>query len=86
MGRVEDDVKFSWDNIPRTVTVSSFYMDETEVTNQYWLDYLHWLSLVYGDSYPEIVCKSTSRHFDVARENGIQRTICRILSTSPCLC
>jgi len=58
MGRVEDDLKFSWDNIPRTVTVSSFYMDETEVTNQYWLDYLHWLSMVYGDSYPEIVSKA----------------------------
>jgi len=55
MGRVEDDVNFTWDNIPRRVTVSSFYLDETEVTNQYWLDYLHWLKLVYGDTYPEIV-------------------------------
>lgn len=55
MGRVEDDVNYSWDNIPRRVTVSSFYMDETEVTNQFWLDYLHWLKLVYGDTYPEIV-------------------------------
>jgi len=55
MGRVEDDVNFKWDNIPRRVTVSSFYMDEVEVTNQYWLDYLHWLRLVYGDSYPEII-------------------------------
>lgn len=55
MGRVEDDLNFTWDNIPRRVTVSSFYIDETEVTNQYWLDYLHWLKLVYGDSYPEII-------------------------------
>jgi formylglycine-generating enzyme required for sulfatase activity len=55
MGRVEDDVTFTWDNIPRRVTVSSFYLDETEVTNQYWLDYLHWLKLVYGDTYPEII-------------------------------
>lgn len=55
MGRVEDDIMYSWDNIPRRATVSSFYMDETEVTNQYWVDYLHWLGLVYGDSYPEIV-------------------------------
>ena len=55
MGRVEDDVTFSWDNIPRRVTVSSFYMDETEVTNQYWLDYMKWLQLVYGDTYPEIM-------------------------------
>ncbi len=55
MGRVEDDVTFQWDNNPRRVTVSSFYMDETEVTNIYWRDYLHWLKLVYGDSYPEIM-------------------------------
>jgi len=55
MGRVEDDVNYSWDNIPRRVTVSSFYMDETEVTNQYWIDYLHWLKLIYADSYPEII-------------------------------
>jgi formylglycine-generating enzyme required for sulfatase activity len=55
MGRVEDDVNYSWDGIPRRATVSSFYMDETEVTNQFWLDYLHWLGLVYGDSYPEII-------------------------------
>jgi formylglycine-generating enzyme required for sulfatase activity len=58
MGRVEDDVNYSWDNIPRTVTVSSFYMDETEVTNQYWLDYLHWISMVYGDSYPELYTRA----------------------------
>jgi formylglycine-generating enzyme required for sulfatase activity len=55
MGRVEDDLNFAWDNIPRRVTVSSFYMDETEVTNQYWNDYLHWLKLVYGDTYPELI-------------------------------
>ncbi len=58
MGRVEDDVNYSWDNIPRRVTVSSFYLDETEVTNFYWLEYLAWLERVYGDSYPEIVSKA----------------------------
>ncbi|MFO0359757.1 MAG: SUMF1/EgtB/PvdO family nonheme iron enzyme, partial [Flavobacteriales bacterium] len=58
MGRVEDDVNFTWDNIPRRVTVSSFYMDEVEVTNQYWRDYLYWLGMVYGDSYPEIINKA----------------------------
>jgi formylglycine-generating enzyme required for sulfatase activity len=37
------------------VTVSSFYMDETEVTNQHWLDYLRWLEMVFADSYPELI-------------------------------
>jgi len=55
MGRVEDDLNYTWDNIPRRVTVSSFYMDETEVTNQFWNDYLYWLKLVYGETYPELI-------------------------------
>lgn len=54
MGRVEDDVTFDWDNIPRRTTVSSFYLDETEVTNIMYREYLYWLDRIYGDSYPEI--------------------------------
>ena len=55
MGQVDDDLNYAWDNIPRRVSVSSFYMDETEVTNQFWLEYVWWLQRVYGSSYPEIV-------------------------------
>lgn len=40
MGRTEQEVNYNWDNIPRRVTVSSFYMDETEVTN---IDYREFL-------------------------------------------
>ncbi len=40
MGSFEEDVLQSMDNIERTVTVSSFYMDETEVANIHWLEYL----------------------------------------------
>lgn len=32
MGRVEQDVMYDWNNVPRRVTVASFYMDETEVS------------------------------------------------------
>jgi gliding motility-associated lipoprotein GldJ len=50
MGRVEEDVMRKWDNHPRRVTVASFYMDETEVSNQDYREYVHWLSRVYpGD-------------------------------------
>ena len=58
MGRVTDDLTHDWDNIPRTVTVSSFYMDEVEVTNFYWLEYLYWLDRVFGADYPEIYKKA----------------------------
>jgi formylglycine-generating enzyme required for sulfatase activity len=43
MGRVEQDVMFDWNNEPRTVTVSSFYMDETEVRNVDYREYLFWI-------------------------------------------
>jgi gliding motility-associated lipoprotein GldJ len=44
---------FDWNNKPRTVTVSSFYMDETEVRNVDYREYLFWLRRVYKD-YPEV--------------------------------
>ena len=58
MGRVTDDLRHDWDNVPRTVTVSSFYMDEVEVTNFYWLEYLYWLDRVFAADYPEIYKKA----------------------------
>ncbi|HEX2921354.1 MAG TPA: gliding motility lipoprotein GldJ [Bacteroidales bacterium] len=53
MGQVQEDVMFDWNNKPRTVTVSSFYMDETEVRNVDYREYLFWLRKVYKD-YPEV--------------------------------
>ncbi len=53
MGRVEQDVMFDYNNEPRRVTVSSFYMDETEVRNVDYREYLYWLQRVYTD-YPEV--------------------------------
>jgi len=53
MGLVQQDVMYDWNNMPRTVTVSSFYMDETEVKNIDYREYLFWLHRVYVD-YPEV--------------------------------
>ncbi len=39
LGSFEEDVVNSHDNLERAVTVSSFYMDETEVANIHWLEY-----------------------------------------------
>jgi gliding motility-associated lipoprotein GldJ len=58
MGRVEQEVNYDWNNIPRTVTVSSFYMDEVEVTNFFYLEYLYWLEKVYSADYPEVYKKA----------------------------
>jgi formylglycine-generating enzyme len=58
MGLSEQDVTYEWNNVPRRVTVSSFYMDETEVSNIDYREYLDWLERVYGGSYPEVITKA----------------------------
>ena len=47
MGQVEQDVTFENHNVPRRVTVSSSYMDETEITNFNWCEYLYWIKRTY---------------------------------------
>ncbi len=58
MGKTEQDVSYDWNNTPRRVTVSSFYMDETEVTNFSYLEYLYWTGRVFGTDYPEVYYKA----------------------------
>ncbi len=58
MGAVEQDVAYEFNNIPRRVTVSSFYMDETEVSNEMYLEYLYWTLRTYGGTYPEVYRKA----------------------------
>ena len=55
MGVTDEDVTYDWNAIPRRVTVSSFYMDETEVSNIDYKEYLYWLRRVFGESYPEVL-------------------------------
>ena len=52
-GRVQDDVMKDWNNAPTRMQVRSFYMDETEVTNLMYIEYLEWLKRVFVDQ-PEI--------------------------------
>ena len=47
MGKVQDDVMHDWNNSPNQQHVQSFYMDETEVTNMMYLEYLDWIKRVY---------------------------------------
>jgi formylglycine-generating enzyme len=55
MGRVQDDVLYEWNNIPRRVTVASFYMDQTEITNVNYREYLYWLDRVFGLNNRQVV-------------------------------
>ncbi len=47
MGQVQDDVMHDWNNTPTQQHVQSFYMDETEVTNMMYMEYLDWLKKVF---------------------------------------
>ena len=58
MGRTEQDVVKDWDNIPRRATVASFYIDETEISNEYYREYVYWLERVFGTDYPEVARKA----------------------------
>ena len=43
LGSAEEDIAMTHDNMERTVTIASFYMDEAEVANIHWLEYLHFV-------------------------------------------
>lgn len=46
-GQVQDDVMRDWNNSPSKQHVMSFYIDETEVTNMMYMEYLDWLEFVF---------------------------------------
>ena len=47
MGKVQDDVMHDWNNSPNQQHVQSFFMDETEVTNKMYAEYLYWVKAVF---------------------------------------
>lgn len=59
MGQVEETLPMmERNNYPRTVSVSSFYMDETEVANIHYREYTYWLQRAYGSDYPEVIVRA----------------------------
>jgi gliding motility-associated lipoprotein GldJ len=47
MGKVQDDVMHDWNNSPNQQHVQSFFMDETEVTNKMYTEFLFWIKNVF---------------------------------------
>lgn len=58
MGATEQDLTYDRNNMKRRVSVSSFYMDETEVTNFDYLEYLYWQNRVHGGDNPVVYQKA----------------------------
>lgn len=52
MGAVKDDVMHDWNNVPRRMQVSSFFISETETTNYDYRSYVTWLKYVFPPSDP----------------------------------
>ncbi|MFD2144839.1 SUMF1/EgtB/PvdO family nonheme iron enzyme [Mucilaginibacter antarcticus] len=46
-GSADQDMNYEYNNVRKRVTIPAFYMDETEVSNQDWLDYLHWIAVTF---------------------------------------
>ena len=58
MGAGEEDVAYALTTQPRTVTIAAFYMDETEVTNNEYRQFVYWVRdsiarVLLGDMNPE---------------------------------
>jgi formylglycine-generating enzyme len=50
MGATQEDVMGGWNNVTRRVTLSSFFIDKTEVANVHYREYLYWLENVFGQA------------------------------------
>ena len=46
-GNAKDNVMHDWNNTPTQQYVRSFFMDETEVTNGMYIEYLFWLKHMF---------------------------------------
>jgi len=53
MGSSEQDVLYEYNSVERKVTVNSFYMDEAEISNLQYGEYVYWLQKVFI-TYPEV--------------------------------
>lgn len=58
MGEKTDMVTAERNNLPHRVTVGPFYMDQYEVSNLMWREYVHWMEVVYGKVAPRLVEKA----------------------------
>ncbi len=55
MGQTQEDVMADWNNIQKKITVSSFFIDRSEVANVHYREYLNWVENVFSDPQYEAV-------------------------------
>ena len=47
MGATDEDVMGDWNNVPKRITINSFFIDKTEVSNVHYREYLFWINRVF---------------------------------------
>src|ERR1700709_2384674 len=47
MGATQEDVMNDWNNVPKRITVNSFFIDKTEVANVHYREYMYWLGQAF---------------------------------------
>lgn len=60
LGSSEEDLLKSGDNVETTVTVASFWMDETEIANIHWLEYMFYVQRDSSQEYYESTLPDTT--------------------------
>jgi formylglycine-generating enzyme len=80
MGNTENDLKYEHDNVERTVTVHSFYMDECEVSNHEYGDFVFWYARVFNANNSGLQSKHTFAGVEIdpndpAAEGGLYTKI-----------
>ena len=60
LGTFEEDVFYTHDNVERTVTVQSFFLDQTEIANIHWLEYLHYIERDSSETYYQSALPDTT--------------------------
>ena len=55
IGEKDEFITAPRDNMSRSVTVSSFYMDKYEITNLDWNEYIRWMRVVFGNTNIDLV-------------------------------
>ncbi len=59
MGASQEDIMGDYNNQPKRVTVNSFFIDKTEVSNVAYREYLYWVENVFSDPQYEKVVEGT---------------------------
>ncbi|TAF66269.1 MAG: gliding motility lipoprotein GldJ [Cytophagales bacterium] len=67
LGSQEEDIVSSRDNVERTASIQSFFMDQTEVANIHWLEYMAYYSAGNDDKIPPAYAGQA----DVFRKEGL---------------